>query len=241
MNDFSLRYWERLSRRERLYCAAAAGVILLYAVYAVALETPVRDAVDKCVRLERLNAEYRRLLTGRQRLDGLAESLALLTRELEKKREEERRLSEGVQSHRPVEALLRVLRQAAGGRPLQLLDMDIQTGMVSKTPEFTLTPPPSGGAHGNSPWVVKGIQPEKVNYTVSRIALSYRSTYPGAVNYFLTVVDLPYGISVKTVEMERSAGAGIAAGNPKKHIGGGGFPEGELSLTTKLGLEIFNR
>lgn len=240
MKDFLFQYWKRLSRRERFFCATAASVMLLYAVYALALENPVRDAVNKSARLERLNAEYQGLLSGHRRLDGLAGGLASLTRELEMKREEERLLSEVVQSARPVEALLRELRQAAGELPVHLVDMDIQAGMVSKSVEFTANPSPAGVAQRKPPWPPKASQPEKVNYAVSRIVLTYRSTYRGAVNYFLKVMDLPYGISVKTIEMERSNGAANAIGGPQKH-GGGGFAEGELPLNTKLGIEIFYR
>ena len=241
MNGFPLRHWERLSRRERFFCAAALAAMLAYAAYALTLESPVRDAIDKRARLGRLNAEYRRLLTGHRRLEGLTGRLAGLNLELEKKREEERLLLEGAASPRPVEALLRELRQTAGKMPLQLVDMDIKTGMVSKSMEFVASPPPSEFGQGKIPWAAKPVQAEKVNYTVSRIVLSYRSTYLGAVNYFLRVVDLPYGISVKTVEMVGGNGGAVAVGGMKRHIGGGGFPEGELPLNTKLGIEIFYR
>lgn len=240
MKDFPLHYWKRFSRREKFLCAAAAGALLLYATYALVLETSVRDAVNKNARLARLNAEYRNLRTGSQRLEELKGSLTGLGLELERKREDERLLAEGLQSRHPVETLLHELRQTAGTMPLQLVGMDIKTGVVSKSREFSVERA-TGAAPGEPLGVNGAMRTVKVDYTVSKIVLSYRSTYLGAVNYFLKVMDLPYAISVNTVEMERINMPGMAAGGTKRHIAGGGVSEGELPLNTKLGIEIFYR
>ncbi|MBI5637935.1 MAG: type II secretion system protein M [Nitrospinae bacterium] len=239
MKDSLLHYWKRFSRREKFLCAAAAGVLLLYASYALVLENSVRDALNKDARLARLNAEYQSIRAGSRRLEELKGSLAGLGLELEKKREEGRLLAEGLQSRRPAETLLHELRQAAGAIPLQLVGMDIKTGVISKSREFAVER--ATGAAPGEPLHVGAMRTVKVDYTVSKIVLSYRSTYHGAVNYFLKVMDLPYAISVNTVEMERSNMAGIAVGGPKRHIAGGGVSEGELPLNTKLGIEIFYR
>lgn len=230
MKDFFFQYWERFSPREKFACRAAACVLLVYATYASVLENSMRDAVGKNIRLAGLNAKYQGLLDGRRRGAQLKDGLSALTLELEKKREAEKRLfAEGAQSRRPVETLLHELRQTAGSMPLQLVDMDIKTRMVAKTGELALSTPP-GAVAGNSP---KAIQAETVDYTVIKIVLSYRSSYTDGLKYFLKVMDLPYAISVNSLEMERSNVAGM---------GVGGILGGEMrELNTKLGIEIIYR
>lgn len=239
MKDSLFQYWERLSPREKLACLAAACTLLLYATYALVLENSMRDAMNKSIRLTRLNAEYEGLRADPQRGEELKGGLTALTLELEKKRGEERRLfAEGVQSRRPVETLLHELRQTAGSMPLQLVDMDVKNGMVSKTSEFAPGSPP-GAATGNFP---KAIRTETVNYTVSKIVLSYRSGYADALGYFLKVMDLPYAISVNTLEMERSNVSEMGVGGTIRHIGEVGVRDGEMPLlNTKLGIEIIYR
>lgn len=239
MKDSLIQYWERLTLREKLACLAAAGIFLLYATYALVLENSMRTAMNKSIRLARLNAEYEGLRVGRQRGEELKGGLTALTLELENKKGEENRLFvEGVQSHRPVETLLHELRQTAGSLPLQLVDMNVKNGLVSKTSEFAPGSPP-GTTEGTFP---KAMRTETVNYTVSKIVLSYRSGYADALGYFLKVMDLPYAISVNSLEMERSSLSEMGVGATARHIGEAGARDGEVPLlNTKLGIEIIYR
>ncbi len=236
MKDSLFQYWDRLPRRDKLICFAAACVLLLYITYTFTIKNSMRDALGKRAHLVRLNAEYASLQSNRQRQEGLKGGLASLQLELKAKMAEERLLAESVQSRRPVESLLHELRQTAGQMPLQLVAMDIKTGMVSQSSQFI----------NRSPLVtVEGIsqnasQSERVGYTVSKIVLSYRSNYADAIDYFEKVMDLPYAISVNSVEMERSNAREVAGDDPKRHIGGN-LSYGEMPLNTKLGIEIFYR
>lgn len=237
MKDPLFQYWDRLSRREKLVCVAAASVLLLYATYALVLENSLRNATNKRVRLARLNAEYQNLQVSRQRAEKLKGELAGLQMEVEKKRGDDQLPGEGVRSRRIVETLLYELRQTAGKMPLQLVDMDIKTGLVSNLGEFPANSP-SVSAKRNSPEGITTIQAGKANCTISKIVLTYRSGYNDAVNYFLKVMELPYAISVNSVEMERGNVGGMAGG-PKRYIGGSGALGGEIPLNTKLGIDIF--
>ncbi len=225
MRDALLDKWNRFSRREKYFCVAAGCVFMLYAAYAFGLEGLIQDILDKKARLAHLNTEYNDLQAGNRRQDELKKKLAMLRLELLRKKNEKHELFEGSQSRLPVETLLHELRQTAGTMSLQLADMDITTGVVSGTGGF-----PTGAA-----------VPERVSFTVSKIALTYRSGYRDSVNYLLKVMDLPYGISVKTVEMTRNNKGVSAIDGSKKKNDEGGIPNGERPLNTRLGLEIFYR
>lgn len=236
MKDSLFQYWGMLSRREKIACLAAAFILLLYAAYAFVLENSIRDAMNKRLYLTRLNAEYQSLREGRLRGKELNGGLTALTRELEKKMAEEKLLiAKGAESGRTVEALLRELRETVGGIPLQNVDMDIKTDVISKTGDFAPRTPPEA-VTGNT---TKAIQAETVNYTVSKIELTYQSSYADTLTYFLKVMDLPYAISVSTVEMERSDVLAMGVGGTTRFTGREGAPDGKMPLlSTKLGIEI---
>lgn len=236
MKDSISHYWERFSRREKIVCLAAAFILLLYAAYAFVLENSLRDAMTKRLYLTRLNAEYQSLRESRPREEDLKGGLTALTRELENKMTEEKLLIvKGAESGRTIEALLLDLRETAGGIPLQNVDMDIKTDVVSKTGDGALRTQPEV-VNGNAP---KAIQAETANYTVSKIKLTYQSSYAETLAYFLKVMDLPYAISVSTVEMERSGVSATGIGGIAPFSNREGAPDGKRPLLkTKLGLEI---
>ncbi len=240
MKNVLVQYWNGFSRREKLACVTAVSALLLYSIYVIVVESSVRETIGKRVHLARLNAEYQSLLSGHQRQDGLKDELAALGLELEGRMEKEGLLAEGARTRRPVETLLRELRKTTEKAPLQLVDMEIKTGMISKAGEFAATAVP-GSAQGNSPKVTGAKRDERVDHTVSKVILKYRSSYANSVNYLVKVMDLPYAISVNTVEMERINVAGAGVGDTKRRIGGAGTPDGKMTMNTKLGIDIFYR
>ncbi len=238
MKHFLIDKWSRFSRRERLLCMAAGCVLVLYGAYTLVFEGLMQDILNKQERLTQLNTEYQALQRGSEHQKNLKKKLSALKLELKNKKVEGGGLAQ-VGQLLPVETLLGELRKTAGEMSLQLVALDMTNGVVFGTDKFSEHFVSKAKVSGSSE-IAGQAEPERAKYAVSKIVLSYRSEYRDSVNYFLKVMDMPYGVSVKTVEMTRGNRGGTVMGDRKGKGNEGGISSGRIPLDTKLELEIFS-
>ncbi|MBI5179604.1 MAG: hypothetical protein HZA04_10155 [Nitrospinae bacterium] len=248
-------YWARLNKREKILTAGAMLSLVFYVTYTFMLEKTVSALLESSRTLSKSEAEYQKLLIYHQRLEQLQKEQKQLEASLVKKQEEERKFMEGLKARHHIDKLLMELQATARRMPMQLVELDVKTGVITRNKEYTLEKVQSMG--GDASEGVKSVlaaamgaksgnegqgttQMVTVNYTQNSINLVFRSTYQSAVKYILKIVEMPYAISILSIEMHRGTTAENAKNISDKAMKQAAL-SGEILLDTKMELEVYYR
>jgi len=249
-----LGYWGRLNKRERILTAGALLSLIFYFTYTFMLEKTVSALLESSRTLSKAQSEYQRLLVYHQRLEQLQKEQKELEQSLAKKQEEERKFMEGLKARHHIDKLLMELQATARRMPMQLVELDVKTGVVTRNKEYTLEKVQSIGEVSEGVRSVlaaamggKGDKGGKgdtqmvtVNYTQNQITIVFRSTYQSAVKYMLKIVEMPYAISILSIEIKRGTTTEDVKNISDKAMKQAALT-GDILLDTKLELEVYYR
>ncbi len=257
--------WGKLNKRERFLVIGVALSILFYITYNMMLEKTFTQVMMSRREFAKVSAEYKTLLIYHQRLEQLRKEQKALEETLVKKKVEETRFMEGLKARHHLDKLLLEMQSTAKKMPMKLMDLEIATNTITRSKDYqrqvvqsiTESLPTATGGDKNAP---KGnTETVKVSYTQNQIKLRYRSSYQTTVKYLLRIVEMPYAISIISVDMKmlEVAGAGSEKkdSNAEAYLKGateGGskssqpsfkaiFSKGEIVLETIIELEVFYR
>lgn len=183
------------SRREKMLIFSAGFIALTYIVYATFFQTQIAEIRFARKTLSSLNSTGRNIEEtggGMKEKNMELEKAEKEFRELEQK---EKTLSANLTARGYMGGILKSMEEEARNQPIQLLQLDSKTGIVSKQSEYRRAKKTGQNADSVNTSYVKNV-----------IKLKYRSQYPAGVDYFVKLLELPYAVSVLSFEI-LSAGA----------------------------------
>ena len=197
-----------MSGRERLLTTMAAIALVTYITYLTAFQSLMGDIGSAQKRIAEFNEKSRQVEQARGTMPEIAKEMALLRENLAEKIEQAKKQKLILEAGGNIGSVLRSMDDSARRMDLQLLSLDAAT---SQTLNDKVTVTDRDGS--------------VARFTKNIIRMKYRSEYPSAVNYLSKIMELPYAISLVSVDMTRS-----------------GQTDAESSLiTSTVELEIFSK
>lgn len=193
------------TRREKMITAIAGFTTLTYVIYATFFQSQIAEIRFALKTLAALNSTSRNTEKtggGMNKETGELEKIRREFRELEQK---EKMLSGSLTMHGYMDGVLKSMEEAARKMPIQLLELDSKTGIISKQSEYrsasTNRSSLKNSGRNKSAKSAYNAGSVNVSYVKNVIKLKYRSQYPSGVDYFVQLLELPYAVSVLSFEI----------------------------------------
>ena len=197
-----------MSGRERLLTTMAAIALVTYITYLTAFQSLMGDISAAQKRITACNEQSRQVESARGTMPELARELARLRDSLAEKIEHEKKQKSVIEAGGNIGSVLRSMETSARMMNLHLLSLNAATSPVARE-KLAITKNDESAAQ----------------FTKNIIRMKYRSDYPSAVNYLSKIMELPYAISLVSVDMTRSDRASA----------------GRTLVTSTVELEIFSK
>lgn len=197
-----------MSGRERLLTTMAAIALVTYITYLTAFQSLMGDIGSAQKRIAEFTEKSRQVEQARGTMPEITKELARLRENLAEKIEQEKKQKLTLEAGGNIGSVLRSMEGSARRMDLQLISLDAATSPVAMEKVAITKSDESAG-----------------RFTKNIIRMKYRSDYPSAVKYLSKIMELPYAISLVSVDMTRSDRAGA----------------GRTLITSTVELEIFSK
>ncbi len=236
MIDNLISQLQNLSRREKIIMGATVIAVLFYITHNMVFESTVKEIKKYLKDRNEIRAHYQKLERVRGKLKELSEELKRLQSELKGMEEKEVVFKESLKARNQIGKMLQTLETTAQEIPMQLVNLSAETSVISKKQEYELEV--AAGAAGGKKRKKKGVV--QLHFTQNKIGLEYRSDFVSTVKFIDKILQLPYALSILSVDMSLNEDAKKAMG--KTAEGSETFTKKELyTIDSRIDMEIYFR
>lgn len=206
MEPISTRFFN-MSAREKALATLTVLTLLTYMTYMLTFQPLLLDIGTSEKRLSKYVQTRQNIENARGSLTKLGNELIRLKSDLAEKIILEAKLNNRLSSGGHTDSVLKSLEKSTRKLNLELLELKETSTTSQRTASLVIEKRP------DKPFVK------------NRIVLKYRSSYPAGVEYLASISEIPYAISILSVEMTPLA---RAAGKP-------------TLITTTIEMELFSK
>ncbi len=236
MIDNLISQLQNLSRREKIIMGITVIAVLFYITHNMVFESTVKEVKRYFKDRNEIRAHYQKLERVRGKLKELSEELKRLQSELKAMEEKEVVFKETLKARNQIGKMLQTLETTAQEIPMQLVNLSAETSVISKKQEYELEVGVSdaGGKKKKRKGVVQ------LHFTQNKISLEYKSDFVSTVKFIDKILQLPYALSILSVDMSMNKEAGRAMSQTVE--GSGTFTKKELyTIDSSIDMEIYFR
>lgn len=207
MIDFVSTRYSNMSGREKVLTTLTMMTLLTYFAYMLTFQPLMADIDTAEKSLSKYDQTRRNIENARGSIRELAKELDRLKADLSLKKSLEEKLNNTLSSGGHTDSVLKSLESSARKMKLELLELKETTNTAQNS--RALVPENKGNKH----------------FAINAIRLKFRSSYPAAVEYLVGLADIPYGLSILSVEMSPSSRT----------------PNNRKLLATTIEMELFSK
>lgn len=230
-----------LSKREKIIMGVIAAFILIYFTFTVFFQNTYKEITKIKGELKTVTNKFKKLERVRGQLQQLTRELGNLNKELKLKEGQEVAFKESLQARNQIGKVLQTLETTAQQIPMKLLVLEADTKIVSRKGQYQLEKKEGDSEDKASATAKKKTKGGKTTGTVqlhfiqNKIQLEYQSDFVATVEFINKILQLPYALSILSVDMSLDDGKG----SKRRVRSAGAIQKGPIEINSKINMEIY--